>query len=155
SLPYLLSYFHQSSDRQIVRDVRKAFAIAARPKTVLVTDTFFDVNGVARTIRRMIAEAQRRGIDFTVVTCLEAGERAGQVADPEGRAGLDSARLVIFDAVVGLGMPQYEGLQVRVPPFLELLKFLQESGFTKMQISTPGTVGVAGLLAAKVLQIET
>jgi hypothetical protein len=42
-----------------------------------------------------------------------------------------------------------------VPPFLELLKYLQESGFTKMQISTPGTIGVAGLLAAKLLQIET
>jgi hypothetical protein len=42
-----------------------------------------------------------------------------------------------------------------VPPFLDLLKFLQESGFTKMQISTPGTIGLAGLLAAKLLQIET
>ena len=54
-----------------------------------------------------------------------------------------------------MDFPEYKGLQVRVPPFLELLKWLQENGFTKMQISTPGTVGVAALLAAKLLQIET
>jgi glycosyltransferase involved in cell wall biosynthesis len=155
SLPYLLSYLHQSSDRLIVRDVRKAFAIHARPKTVLVTDTLFDVNGVARTIRRMLAEAERRDIDFIVVTCLEAEERQRQLADPEVARLVAAGRLVIFDAIVSLGMPQYDGLQVRVPPFLELLKFLQEAGFTKMQISTPGTVGLAGLLAAKILQIET
>jgi hypothetical protein len=35
----------------IVRDVRKALRIARAPKLVLVTDTFFEINGVARTIR--------------------------------------------------------------------------------------------------------
>ena len=46
-------------------------------------------------------------------------------------------------------------MQIRFPPLLELLRYLQEEGFTKMQISTPGTIGLAGLLAAKTLQIET
>src|SRR5262249_19923974 len=75
SLPYFLSYFHQSSDRFIVRDVRRAFAIAEREKLVLVTDTFFEINGVSRTIRRMLHEALRRDVDLTVVTCLADGER--------------------------------------------------------------------------------
>ncbi len=155
SLPYVLSYFHQSSDRQIVRDVRKAFAIEEPPKTVLVTDTFFEVNGVARTVRRMMAEARRRGIDFTVVTCLGRDERATHLADPEVAQLVESGQLVILESIVNLDFPQYDGLQIRFPPFLELLKFLQESGFTKMQISTPGSIGIAGLLAAKILQIET
>src|SRR5262249_16116095 len=77
------------------------------------------------------------------------------LADPEVARLVQTGQLVIFDAIVSLGMPQYDGLQVRVPPFLELLKFLQEQGFTKMQIRTPGTVGIAGLLAAKILQIDT
>jgi glycosyltransferase involved in cell wall biosynthesis len=54
-----------------------------------------------------------------------------------------------------LDFPEYDGLQIRFPPLLELLKYVQEQGFTKMQISTPGTVGLAGLLVAKTLQIET
>ncbi|MCA8966642.1 MAG: glycosyltransferase, partial [Planctomycetes bacterium] len=155
SLPYLLSYLHQSSDRMIVRDVRKRFGIDEQPKLVLVTDTFFEINGVARTIRRMIDEAERRGVDFTVATCLGEHEREQALRDEAVRGWVERGRLKILPAIVNLDFPEYKGLQLRVPPFLELLKWLQESGFTKMQISTPGTVGVAGLLAAKILQIET
>jgi glycosyltransferase involved in cell wall biosynthesis len=155
SLPYLLSYLHQSSDRLLVRDVRRRFAMGEQTKLVLVTDTFFEINGVARTIRRMLDEAERRDVTFTVVTCLADAEREQCTAAPDVRRWLASGRLVILPSIVNVDFPEYQGLQIRVPPFLELLKFLQEGGFTKMQISTPGTVGVAGLLAAKLLQIET
>src|SRR5262249_39234 len=70
SLPYLMSFLAQSSDSMISRDVRKNFDLAARQKVCLLTDTFFEVNGVAATIKRMIREAVRRDLDFTVVTCL-------------------------------------------------------------------------------------
>ena len=155
SLPYLVAYLHQSSDRYIVRDVRKAFALEERQRLVLVTDTFFDVNGVSRTIRRMMDEAERRGIDFTVVTCLSPQEFDQHAGRADISRLIDAGRLKIFTSVASRGMPQYSGLKIHFPPFLDLLKYLQEEGFTKMQISTPGTVGLAGLLAAKVLQIET
>lgn len=155
SLPYLLSYLHQSSDRLLVKDVCKEFEFSERQRLVLFTDTFVEINGVARTVRKMIQEAVRRDLDFTVVTCLSTAELADCRRDPELAAMLQSGRLVVFESIVNLDFPEYEGLQVRFPPFLELLKFLQEGGFTKMQISTPGTVGIAGLLASKILQIET
>ena len=155
SLPYLVSYLHQASDRQILEDVRKRFGLQERQKLVLVTDTFFEINGVARTIKRMIAEASRRDIDFTVVTCCADRERAELTADPQIREWIERGQLHLMPSIVNIDLPEYQGLQIRIPPFLELLKYLQESGFTKMQISTPGTTGVAGLLAAKLLQIET
>lgn len=155
SLPYFLSYSHQSSDRLLVRDVRKGFQLGEPEKLVLVTDTLFEVNGVARTIRKIIREAQRRSIDLTVVTCSSASELEVQLEDPEIRALVDSGRLKIFGSILDVNIPEYDGLKVRVLPFLEFMKYCQEQGFTKMQISTPGTVGVAGLLAAKILQIET
>ncbi|MBI1382374.1 MAG: glycosyltransferase [Planctomycetaceae bacterium] len=155
SLPYLVSYMHQSSDRQIVSDVRKAFDLSEPPRIVLVTDTFFDVNGVARTVRRMMREAERRGIDLVVVTCMDAGVLAPHLEDPEVAAWVAAGRLRVLQPVLSTAFPQYEGLHLNVPPFLELLRYLQESGFHRMQISTPGPLGVAALLAAKLLQIET
>lgn len=155
SLPYLLSYLHQSSDRMLVRDVRRRFDFHEPPKLVLVTDTFFEINGVARTIHKMIVESERRGIDFTVVTCLSEQERSELVLTPDLQRWLAAGRLKLLPSITNLDFPEYQGLQIRVPPFLELLKYVQESGFTKMQISTPGAIGVAGLLAAKLLQIET
>jgi glycosyltransferase involved in cell wall biosynthesis len=138
-----------------VRDLRRSFDLDEREKLVLVTDTFFEINGVSRTIRKMIVEAKRRGVDLTVVTCLGDAERDRHLKDPQVRAWVESGQLKIFPSIVNLDFPEYDGLQIRFPPFLELLKFLQESGFTKMQISTPGTIGIAGLAAAKILQLET
>jgi glycosyltransferase involved in cell wall biosynthesis len=153
-LPYLISYTVQSSDN-IVRDVHKRFDLAQKPRLVLVTDTFFEINGVAGTIRKMIVEARRRGIDFTVVTCLDDAERAELCKAPEFQRALEAGELVILPSIAQMDVPGYSILKLRVPSFLELLQFLQEKGFTKMQVSTPGTVGLAGLFAAKLLQIET
>lgn len=155
SLPYLVSYLVQSSDRFLVRDVHDRFDFTEKEKLVLVTDTFFEINGVAGTIRKMMDEARRRGIDFTVVTCLADEERASLCEAPDIRRAIEAGELAILPSVFTMDMPEYNFLKIRVPPFLELLRFLQEKGFTKMQISTPGTIGVAGLLAAKLLQIET
>ncbi|MBL8840824.1 MAG: glycosyltransferase [Planctomycetes bacterium] len=155
SLPYLVSYVHQSSDRCIARDVRRAFELRAHQRAVLVTDTFFDVNGVARTIQRMLAESHARGIDFTVMSCLSAADEERCRSDRQAREWLDSGRLKLFRPVLETALPGYQGLALRMPPFLEMVRWLQEEGFTRMQISTPGAVGVAGLAAAKLLQIET
>lgn len=155
SLPYFICYSHQSADKSLLRDARQAFGLHDAPRLLLVTDTLFDVNGVARTIRRMMDAACTRGVDLTVATCLSAAERARHEADPEVAALVAAGRLRIFTSIVSMDMPEYSGLQVRFLPFLEFLKFAQDQGFTRMQISTPGPVGLAGLLAARILQIET
>jgi glycosyltransferase involved in cell wall biosynthesis len=155
ALPYLVAFLHQASDSLISRDVRASFQLRQRPKIALLTDTFFEINGVAMTIRRMIREAERRDIALQVITCLGAEEQKRLLGDLAIRQLIAAGRLKIFTAIANVDFPQYDGLQVRFPPLLELLKHLQEEGFTKMQISTPGTIGCAGLLAAKILQIET
>jgi glycosyltransferase involved in cell wall biosynthesis len=155
SLPYLMSFAQQSSDSLVARDVRKRFGLGERPRIVLLTDTLFEINGVAASIKRMIREAIKRDKDFTVVTCLAARERARHAADPEIAGWLAAGRLKLFEPVAQLDFPEYNDFQIRVPPLLELMKYLQEEGFTKMQVSTPGIIGLAGLAAAKALQIET
>jgi len=155
SLPYLVAFLQQSSDCLVARDVRESFRIAQPRKITLLTDTFFEVNGVSVSIKRMIAEAMRRGIEFTVITCLSLEEQRKYCSEPEVRRFIESGRLKIFTSVANLDFPEYDGLQIRFPPFLELLRYLQEEGTTKIQISTPGTMGLAALLAAKTLQIET
>ena len=155
SLPYLIAFMQQSADCQIARDVRHAFKVDEPQKIALITDTFFDVNGVSNSIKRMIREAVRRDIDFTVVTCVSPEDLARHLFDPVIRQYIESGRLKLFTSVANLGFPEYDGLQICFPPMLDLLKYLQEGGFTKIQLSTPGVIGIAGLIAAKLLQIET
>jgi glycosyltransferase involved in cell wall biosynthesis len=155
SLPYLVAFMQQSADCQIARDVRQAFKVDDPKKIALITDTFFDVNGVSISIKRMISEAVRRNIDFTVVTCVSPEDVTRHMLDPVTRQYLESGRLKLFISVANLGFPQYDGLQICFPPMLDMLKYLQEGGFTKIQLSTPGVIGIAGLIAGKLLQIET
>lgn len=155
SLPYFVSHLSQAADASIVRDVRKNFGMREEQRLVLVTDTFFEINGVTRTIRRMIDEAEGRGLDFVVLTCVGPDEEAQCLADDVLKGYIERGRLKILRSLVNFDLPEYRGLQVRVPPLLEMIRWLQEEGFQKMQISTPGTVGLAGLLAAKLLQLET
>ncbi len=155
SLPYLVAFTQQSADGQIARDVRRAFKVRDPQKLVLVTDTYFDVNGVSNTIKRMIREAVRRNIDFTVVTCVAEADSSLHLEDAEVRRFIEQGRLKIFTSIASLDFPQYDGLKICFPPMLDLIKYLQESGFTKMHISTPGMIGLAGLTAAKLLQMET
>lgn len=155
SLPYLVAFMQQSADCQIARDVRQAFKVDEPQKIALITDTFFDINGVSNSIKRMIREAVRRNIDFTVVTCVSPEDLTRHMFDPVTRQYVDSGRLKLFTSVANLGFPEYDGLQICFPPVLDMLKYLQEGGFTKIQLSTPGVIGIAGLIAAKLLQIET
>jgi glycosyltransferase involved in cell wall biosynthesis len=155
SMPYLIAFLQQASDCLVANDVRAAFNIKQTRKVALLTDTFFEINGVSVSIKRMIHEAVRRRIPFTVITCLSREEQRKYCNDPEVRRFIETGRLKIFTSVANLDFPEYDGLQIRFPPLLELLRYLQEEAFTKMQISTPGTIGLAGLLAAKTLQLET
>jgi glycosyltransferase involved in cell wall biosynthesis len=155
AMPYLAAFLQHATDTHVVRAVRKRYELDERPRLVLVTDTFFEINGVSATIKRMIAEARRRGVDFTVVTCVRARDRARLCGTPEISELIAAGRLQVFTSVASADLPRYQGMYLHFPPFLELLRFLQEGGFTKMQISTPGTMGLCGLLAAKTLQMET
>ena len=155
SLPYLVSFLAQSSDAHVSGDVRRAFGLQHNNRLALFTDTYLDVNGVSATIKRILQEAVRRNVDLTVVTCLSSTERQTAMHDAETRELLHSGRLKILVSVSEIDCPEYDGLQLRLPPLLEVLRFLQEGSFTKVQISTPGPIGIAGLACAKVLQLET
>jgi glycosyltransferase involved in cell wall biosynthesis len=155
SLPYFAAFLAQSSDSHVSNDVRRAFGLRHRNRLALFTDTYVEINGVSATIRRMIHESIRRDIDFTVVTCLSSEGQRAALRDPETRRFVESGRLRIFPSVSEVAFPEYDGLKMRIPPLLDILRFLQEGGFTKVQVSTPGLTGLSGLAAAKVLQIDT
>ncbi len=155
SLPYLMAFLQQGTDSQIACDVRKAFKLRETQRVALMTDTFFEVNGVSATIKRMIREAIKRDIPFTVITCIASNEMEQRLADPEIRMFVETGRLKLFASIAVLDFPEYEGLKIHFPPVLDMLRFLQEGGYTKIQLSTPGSIGLTGLMACKLLQIDS
>jgi len=52
-------------------------------------------------------------------------------------------------------LPEYELQKLSFPPFLQILDYIQREQFTEIIISTPGPIGLSGLLAAKMLNLQT
>jgi glycosyltransferase involved in cell wall biosynthesis len=107
-----------------------------------ITDTLGEVNGVSHTVATACAEARRRGLALRpVVSRRRAGTSAG---------GADVLR-----PVVEAPLPGYPGLKLAVASPLDLLDHLEHSETTDLLISTPGPLGLAGLLAARLLKLRT
>ncbi len=146
-IPYYFALFHQNKERRLLpsitrQDVRRR---GDRLKVGLFTDTFDDVNGVARFINDMGRLAHASGRELTVHTSTPLSElRHDREAAPYR---------VNFEPLVSRPMPLYDELTVNIPPVLEVLEWCDRQQFDVIHVSTPGPMGMVGLLAAKMLRV--
>jgi len=146
--PFLLSCELFASERAFARQCLGAFGLAAQPpkagglKIAHFTDTFAEVNGVARTIQQQIALAAKHGKDMTVVTCGE-----GLVHDDIKKGAAH------FAPVGSFHLPEYPEITLHYPPFLKLLAWCAQQDFDCILTATPGPMGLAGLAIARILKI--
>jgi glycosyltransferase involved in cell wall biosynthesis len=144
--PYFVSYGLFGRDRPLSRKIVKRFApnselaTSYRTKVVHFTDTFYDVNGVARTLNRQADVARNSGLDLTIVTC--SADNSPQKPNVKN-----------FKPVTTFMLPEYPQQKLIVPPFLEMLDFVYEGGFTTIHSATPGPMGLAALAIARVLDL--
>lgn len=146
--PFFLSCELFAAERAFARKCLDAFGLSpAQPrssglKIAHFTDTFAEVNGVARTIQQQVALAAKHGKDMTVVTCGE-----GLTRDDIGKG---AAR---FAPVGSFNLPEYPEITLHYPPFLKLLAWCAEQDFDCILTATPGPMGLAGLAIARILKI--
>ena len=144
--PYFVSFGLFGRDKPLTRSIVSHFApdsdLAAEHKTKVAhfTDTFYEVNGVARTLNRQADVARDTGLDLSIVTCCPG--------DPPQKTNV-----VNFEPVSVFDLPEYPQQKIIIPPFLELLAFIYEGGFTTIHSATPGPMGLAALAIARVLNL--
>ncbi len=111
-------------------------------KRAWFTDTLDDVNGVATTIRKMTAASTAAGKELTVVVS-------------RNELQTDDVPIKNFKPIGEFELPEYELQKLSFPPVLQILDYIQREKFTEIIISTPGPIGLTGLLAAKLLNLQT
>lgn len=145
--PYLTAFSTQHKDEQFLRELAGAFPGSQglwqkSGRKAWVTDTFTDVNGVTKTIRTLAGMARGAEKDITVITSL----------DEEPTADFPVRN---FKPVGSFNLPEYESLVISYPPFMEILAYFEQEQFDEIIISTPGTLGLCALGAAKILGLKT
>ena len=143
--PYLYSFHALRVNHQLWGEVAQRMIGRRLPdlenrRKAWCTDTLEDVNGVARTIRTMAAAGRRQGADLTILTSRP------ELKPEEG--------VINFNPVGVFMIPEYELQKLSFPPILEFLEHVVRRGYTEMILSTPGPVGLTGLLAAKLLGLR-
>jgi glycosyltransferase involved in cell wall biosynthesis len=145
--PYIYGFHSQAPSRKWLRHTFKQLtgeipAVLQNQKRAWFTDTLEDVNGVATTIRKMTAAGVAAGKNLIVVTS-------------RGALQIDDIPIKNFKPIGEFELPEYELQKLSFPPILQMLDYIQQERFSEIIISTPGPVGLTGLLAAKMLNLQT
>ena len=145
ALPYLAGVATNYKDEKLCQKVAREFSASQNlerrsQKKLWLTDTFSDVNGVSMSIARLAEIAEFQGKDLTVMTCLPEKPRA-------------KFALKNVQPLQQFEMPFYNQAKLSVPPILEVLNYIEAQRNSELIISTPGPLGLVGLLAGKLLDI--
>ncbi|WP_147819819.1 glycosyltransferase [Salidesulfovibrio onnuriiensis] len=142
--PYFVGYTLFSSEREFCEECEKRFKVRTnrpteRPlKMAHFTDTFDEVNGVAKTIRQQLELVDRHEKQMIAITC-------------GSKQRLPSQR--DFEPVGRFHLSEYEEISLCYPPFLDMLEYCFEEEFDCILAATPGPVGLAALAISRILRI--
>jgi len=144
-MPFLTAFATQHKDNEFMRALCRQYAAgdpALRGKggKAWITDTFYEVNGVARTIHKLAALSHAADKPITVLTSIE---NPGECPFPAHN----------FKPVGTFALPEYPELTMALPPLLDVVRHIEEQDYDSLIISTPGPMGLVGLLAARVLHL--
>jgi glycosyltransferase involved in cell wall biosynthesis len=146
NIPYPMAYLSRKKGREAVASIASGLQpeiaqyLKNPDRRVWFTDTIDDLNGVSRTIQKF----SRLAMDM---------ERQMAVIASQSRPLSFQGWVVNFPPIREFPVPDYHSKLLSIPPFLEVLRFVEDEGFGMMYISTPGPVGFAALGISRILGI--
>ena len=147
TMPFYTSFKHMYAGKEMIENL-KADVLdnkSLKKNNILwFTDTINDLNGVSITLQTIARKAPEVDSNLMFVATLKDKETPENL--PE--------RIKIIPSVHNLKMPYYSHLEIKIPSMLRLLKFAYEYNPDEIYISTPGPMGLAGLLIANLLDIK-
>jgi glycosyltransferase involved in cell wall biosynthesis len=115
-----------------------------RKKILWFTDTINDLNGVSVTLRNIGWLSHQRGEDLHIIS---------SVLDDEPRNDLPP-NLVNLKPLFSFPLPFYEKLIMKVPSLLGMIETLYEYEPDEIYISSPGIIGLYGLIYARLTGVK-
>jgi len=145
SFPFFSTLGHMNLGKPLFAEIEQRFNLPTthKKKILWFTDTFTDLNGVSFTLQKIAATAIEMNKDIHVVSCIKDEETAKKY------------QVVNLDCVYTFALPHYESYKMNLPSLLATVENLAALEPTEIYISTPGPIGLLGLLIAKLLRVPT
>lgn len=152
-LPFFTAVREMFSNRELLDSLAVELpsgpGIRSRRRRILwFTDTLTDLNGVSVTLGRVAAlsgaQSGDDGFDVMMVASLDSILPAGIPPD----------RVVDLPSIASFELPGYDRYRLRVPSILRSLDRIAALEPDEIYISTPGPVGLTGLLVSKLMNLR-
>ncbi len=144
SVPFFSAFRHMFGDRDLINQLEDTLGKQSteRSKRILwLTDTLTDLNGVSMTLQTIGTLAEEKGYDIRIMSSLSPSQSG---------ARLPLTTLAI-PPLYSFQLPHYEELTINVPSVLRMLKLVYDYNPDEIYISTPGPVGLLGMLMGRML----
>jgi glycosyltransferase involved in cell wall biosynthesis/predicted metal-dependent phosphoesterase TrpH len=119
-----------------------------KKKILWFTDTLLELSGVCSTLQELAQVSFERNLDLVLVTCLPPTlERADNVKIPPN--------VIDLPCIYSYTPEFFNTYTLRIPSLLKSMHLISQAAPDEIYISTPGTVGLLGILASKLLHIPS
>lgn len=150
-------------DRELLLDLKESIPgnVRRHGKRILwFSDTLSDVNGPSVTLRQIGLLSHEQGISIGIVgSADEAGgdpaRRGGTSAAGRPAPAVDPPNFIRLPHVGSFKLPYYDVYDLKVPSILRSLELLAAWAPDEIYVSTPGPVGLVGLLLGRLLGVRT
>lgn len=145
SLPFFSSLKHLFLDRDLIGKLKKQYipGTETEPKPLLwFTDTFDDLNGVAINLRNYMRSAHERSLPIQFAVCI-----------PEESAHTLLPNAFNLPEVFSHTPDFYASYTLRIPSILHSVEMIYKYRPERIVISTPGPMGLLGLLMSRLMGI--
>lgn len=107
-------------------------------KVAYFIDTFFEINGVARTSQALLERCENEGRNFKFITTYSDK--------------YDTSKVCNFKPIISLPLPYYPELRINICNYFAILKFCKQENFDIIYAPTPGVLGLYAIFIAKALK---
>jgi len=145
SIPFYSSFSHMFKDKGVIETIKQNFGVKLDKKRKIAwfTDTINDLNGVSVIIKTVGHLASTNGYPLQIYGSLN--EISGDL--PPNYKNIKP--------LIEFPLPYYSKLSIRIPSFMRILKDIYEFSPDQIYISTPGPVGMLGMVIGKLMNINT
>jgi len=148
TLPFISSLKHMFQDRRLLETLEDEYVgkkTADTKKILWFTDTITDLNGVSMTLKKIGWLTSKKNRQLKLVACL---------TDKDKKDGLPP-NLISLPVMTSFVPNFYKSYIIKIPSILKTLKTIYDLKPDEIIISTPGPVGLVGLLCCKLLNVKS
>ncbi len=147
SVPFFTSLKFIHITRHIAEELQEKYLHEPhRKKRILwFTDTLVDLNGPSVSLQEIGNIACSTGRSIYIVSSLLDSEIGQELP----------GNFINLPFVYSFRMPYYDKYTLKIPALLKAIRILDELEADEIFISTPGPVGLLGLLAARILNVRS